>query len=175
MDLQALSDATGLARRPAVVLVTALRAMRLLDADAEGRLTDEDTRMRLRRMIEALAAWLGLYGFLETLAEPMARYPLAFLSPPARHFLNSSFANLPRFREFEREPQTAVYSGSFPQFNMDLSGIRKQSTYGVKVDFQFTPQTRLSSRVNGSNQFVPLRGSSARTCCQRQRPNTNRS
>ena len=25
--------------------------------DAEGRLTDEDTRMRLRRMIEALAAW----------------------------------------------------------------------------------------------------------------------
>src|SRR6185503_11060863 len=31
-------------------------------------------------------------------------YPLAFLSPPARHFLNSSFANLARFREFEREP-----------------------------------------------------------------------
>src|SRR4029079_3253968 len=25
------------------------------------------------------------------------RYPLAFLSPPARNFLNSSFANLPRF------------------------------------------------------------------------------
>src|SRR5204863_112841 len=25
------------------------------------------------------------------------RYPLAFISPPARHFLNSSFANLPRF------------------------------------------------------------------------------
>ena len=32
------------------------------------------------------------------------RYPLAFLSPPARHFLNSTFANLARFREFEREP-----------------------------------------------------------------------
>src|SRR5207253_6252999 len=37
----------------------------------------------------------------ETLAR---RFPLAFLSPPARHFLNSTFANLPRFREFEREP-----------------------------------------------------------------------
>jgi anaerobic selenocysteine-containing dehydrogenase len=32
------------------------------------------------------------------------RYPLAFLSPPARHFLNSSFANLARWRTFEREP-----------------------------------------------------------------------
>src|SRR3954451_22425364 len=28
------------------------------------------------------------------------RFPLAFLSPPARHFLNSTFANLARFREF---------------------------------------------------------------------------
>ena len=65
--------------------------------------------------------------------------------------------------EFEREPQTAVYSGPFPQFNMDLSGIRKQSTYGAKVDFQFTPQTRLSSRVNGYNQFVPLRGAGGAT------------
>jgi anaerobic selenocysteine-containing dehydrogenase len=33
-----------------------------------------------------------------------SKYPLAFLSPPARHFLNSSFANVARFREFEREP-----------------------------------------------------------------------
>jgi anaerobic selenocysteine-containing dehydrogenase len=37
------------------------------------------------------------------------RYPLAFLSPPARHFLNSSFANLPRFREFEREPHLDMH------------------------------------------------------------------
>ena len=37
------------------------------------------------------------------------RYPLAFLSPPARHFLNSSFANLARFREFEREPHLDMH------------------------------------------------------------------
>lgn len=37
------------------------------------------------------------------------RYPLAFVSPPARHFLNSSFANLPRFREFEREPHLDMH------------------------------------------------------------------
>ena len=32
------------------------------------------------------------------------RYPLAFLSPPARNFLNSSFANLPAFLDEERTP-----------------------------------------------------------------------
>ena len=34
---------------------------------------------------------------------------MAFLSPPARHFLNSSFANLARFREFEREPHLDMH------------------------------------------------------------------
>jgi anaerobic selenocysteine-containing dehydrogenase len=37
------------------------------------------------------------------------RHPLAFLSPPARNFLNSSFANLARFRELEREPQLEMH------------------------------------------------------------------
>ena len=39
-----------------------------------------------------------------------ARYPLAFLSPPARHFLNSSFANMVRFRDFEVEPHLDLHS-----------------------------------------------------------------
>jgi anaerobic selenocysteine-containing dehydrogenase len=42
-------------------------------------------------------------------AENAAKYPLGFLSPPARHFLNSSFANLARFREFEREPHLDMH------------------------------------------------------------------
>src|SRR5260221_2307063 len=42
----------------------------------------------------------------EALAE---RYPLAFLSPPARNFLNSTFANIARFREFEREPHLDLH------------------------------------------------------------------
>ncbi len=33
-----------------------------------------------------------------------ARYPLAFISPPARNFLNTSFANLPAFVDEERTP-----------------------------------------------------------------------
>ena len=37
------------------------------------------------------------------------RYPLAFLSPPARNFLNSSFANLPRFVAEAREPELHIH------------------------------------------------------------------
>ena len=42
-------------------------------------------------------------------AELGKRYPLAFISPPARHFLNSSFANVARFREFEAEPHLDIH------------------------------------------------------------------
>ena len=38
-----------------------------------------------------------------------ARYPLAFLSPPARNFLNSSFANLPTFVAEERSPRLELH------------------------------------------------------------------
>ena len=37
------------------------------------------------------------------------RYPLSFLSPPRRNFLNSSFANLPRFREKDRPPEVELH------------------------------------------------------------------
>ncbi len=37
------------------------------------------------------------------------RYPLAFLSPPARNFLNSSFANLPRFLAEEKTPRLELH------------------------------------------------------------------
>ena len=38
------------------------------------------------------------------------RYPLAFLSPPARNFLNSSFANLPTFVTEEKTPYLDVHA-----------------------------------------------------------------
>ncbi len=37
------------------------------------------------------------------------RFPLAFISPPARNFLNSSFANLERFREQEKNPWLDIH------------------------------------------------------------------
>jgi anaerobic selenocysteine-containing dehydrogenase len=38
------------------------------------------------------------------------RYPLSFISPPRRNFLNSSFANLPRFREDDRPPELEMHA-----------------------------------------------------------------
>lgn len=39
-----------------------------------------------------------------------ARYPLAFISPPARNFLNSSFANLPTFVAEEKTPHLDIHA-----------------------------------------------------------------
>lgn len=38
-----------------------------------------------------------------------ARYPLGFISPPARNFLNSSFANLPEFVAEEKTPHLDIH------------------------------------------------------------------
>ncbi|MBP6764772.1 MAG: molybdopterin-dependent oxidoreductase, partial [Rubrivivax sp.] len=38
-----------------------------------------------------------------------ARYPLAMISPPARHFLNSSFVNVASLRAAEKEPLVEIH------------------------------------------------------------------
>jgi anaerobic selenocysteine-containing dehydrogenase len=79
----------------------------------------------------------------ETLAR---RFPLAFLSPPARHFLNSTFANLPRFREFEREPHLDMHPEDALQ-----RGIREGDMVRV---FNDRGGYTLKARINGK----PRRG-----------------
>src|SRR2546423_1846735 len=74
------------------------------------------------------------------------RYPLAFLSPPARHFLNSSFANVARFREFEREPHLDMAPG-----DAAARGIRDGDLVRV---FNDRGGYVLKARVNGK----PRRG-----------------
>jgi anaerobic selenocysteine-containing dehydrogenase len=39
-----------------------------------------------------------------------ARYPLAMISPPARHFLNSTFVNVPSLRAAEHEPLLEMHA-----------------------------------------------------------------
>jgi anaerobic selenocysteine-containing dehydrogenase len=60
------------------------------------------------------SAWLEKQGidplpFYNPPAEGGEKYPLSFLSPPARNFLNSSFANMKRFRDLEREPRLEMH------------------------------------------------------------------
>jgi anaerobic selenocysteine-containing dehydrogenase len=69
------------------------------------------------------------------------RYPLAFLSPPARHFLNSSFANLARFREFEKEPHLDMHPEDAKQ-----RGIAEGDAVRV---FNDRGSYTLKARVNG--------------------------
>ena len=73
-------------------------------------------------------------------------YPLAFLSPPARNFLNSSFAHLKRFRELEVEPSLEMHSeDAAPR------GIRDGDRVRV---FNARGSLALRARVNGK----PRRG-----------------
>jgi len=69
------------------------------------------------------------------------RYPLSFLSPPARHFLNSSFANVARFREFEREPHLDMHPHDAAE-----RGIADGDMVQV---FNERGSYRLRARVNG--------------------------
>ena len=46
--------------------------------------------------------------------ELAARYPLAFISPPARNFLNSSFANLPAFVDGRKDAASRHPSRTTP-------------------------------------------------------------
>jgi anaerobic selenocysteine-containing dehydrogenase len=74
------------------------------------------------------------------------KYPLNFLSPPVRNFLNSSFANLPRFRDAEGEPSLELHvEDAAPR------GIRDGDQVRV---FNDRGSCTLRARVNGK----PRRG-----------------
>ena len=74
-------------------------------------------------------------------AELGERYPLAFISPPARHFLNSTFANVARFREFEAEPHLDLHPS-----DAAARGIADGDRVRV---FNDRGSYRLRARVNG--------------------------
>ena len=70
-----------------------------------------------------------------------AKYPLAFISPPVRNFLNSSFANLKRFRDLEGEPSLELHpEDAAPRGIRDGDRVRVFNDRGA-----FT----LRARVNG--------------------------
>ncbi|MEO5701004.1 MAG: molybdopterin oxidoreductase family protein [Casimicrobiaceae bacterium] len=71
-----------------------------------------------------------------------ARYPLAFISPPARNFLNSSFANLPSFVAEEAQPwldintddatPRAIASGDRVRIRNDRGSFTATARVGVR-------------------------------------------
>lgn len=59
--------------------------------------------------LDAFPAWVAPLESPVSNPALAARYPLAFVSPPARNFLNTSFANLPRFVDQEGGPRVEIH------------------------------------------------------------------
>ncbi len=58
---------------------------------------------------DPLPDYLPPYESPDGSPELAARYPLAMISPPARHFLNSSFVNVESLRASEQEPHLDIH------------------------------------------------------------------
>ena len=56
-----------------------------------------------------VADFVPNYESVQSAPALAARYPLAMISPPARHFLNSSFVNVESLRATEREPLVEMH------------------------------------------------------------------
>jgi anaerobic selenocysteine-containing dehydrogenase len=59
--------------------------------------------------LDPLPDWLPPHESSESDPALAARYPLAMISPPARHFLNSTFVNVASLRATEREPRIELH------------------------------------------------------------------
>ena len=59
--------------------------------------------------LEPVPDYLASYESAENAPELARRYPLAMISPPARHFLNSSFVNVDSLRSMQREPELEIH------------------------------------------------------------------
>src|SRR6266850_91476 len=57
--------------------------------------------------------------------------------------------------EYEREPQTYVYTTPYPKFNGSLTGTRTERKEIARFDYQFSPKTRLTLRGTRYDNLLP--------------------
>jgi anaerobic selenocysteine-containing dehydrogenase len=80
-----------------------------------------------------------------------AKYPLAILSPPARNFLNSSFANLPSLLELEKAPQLDIHPD-----DAALRGINEGDAIRIFNDRgEFRANARVGTRARQGVVIAP--------------------
>ena len=58
--------------------------------------------------------------------------------------------------EWQREPKTFSYSSPYPQFNFDQSGNYTQFMGGLRLDHQFSTDTRMALRGNRYTKLEPF-------------------
>ncbi len=71
---------------------------------AEGGFPTPDGKVRVDAPGLGVPDFVPNYESAEAAPELSRRYPLAMISPPARHFLNSTFVNVKSLRDIEGEP-----------------------------------------------------------------------
>jgi Carboxypeptidase regulatory-like domain/TonB dependent receptor-like, beta-barrel len=64
---------------------------------------------------------------------------------------------------FAREPQTFTYNGPYPAFNIDQHFTSHAHTFLGRLDYQFTPASRLSVRGSGYNTLFYNGGANSAT------------
>ncbi|MEO8255815.1 MAG: TonB-dependent receptor [Acidobacteriota bacterium] len=58
--------------------------------------------------------------------------------------------------EYERQPLTSVWNTVYPQFNVELSGIRNLKLGGIRLDEQVSSGLRVMGKVSRSTLFEPF-------------------
>ena len=65
--------------------------------------------------------------------------------------------------EYERQPQTLVYTTPFPRFNQDLSVLATEKKGGLRFDAQFSPRNRVVVRGASWRSLTPGGGGGSTT------------
>jgi hypothetical protein len=60
------------------------------------------------------------------------------------------------FYEYEREPRTSIWNTPYPAFNISLSGTVTKKLGGARLDYQFSPETRLMVKGNLTKTWEPF-------------------
>jgi hypothetical protein len=67
------------------------------------------------------------------------------------------------FYEYDREPATVNFETAYPSFNFPLTSVRRNDMAGVRLDYQFTQQTRFTTRASLFNRDEPYSGAGGAT------------
>jgi anaerobic selenocysteine-containing dehydrogenase len=76
---------------------------------AAGGFPTRDGKVRVDAPGLGVPDFVPNYESARSSPELAARYPLAMISPPARHFLNSTFVNVKSLRDIEGEPVVEIH------------------------------------------------------------------
>jgi len=58
--------------------------------------------------------------------------------------------------DYEHQPITSIWNTPYPAFNVSLAGVTSIKMAGVRLDYEFSPRTRLMTKVSGSNLWQPF-------------------